>query len=141
MDKIACAEIWKILEQLTENDKNKIPKEILEIIESSRDKEYRANINLNIPLQQQQMSEKAVEILCYLEMEYLSTPEQREELISVYKQNEERISEELDINKVFDKRKKEVLPVEIKQAEKWYTKIWNKIRSFFIDKKLIKRKW
>lgn len=131
MEGIAYAEIWTILEQLEEKDRNKIPEEILKTIDTNRNKEYNADINLHIPLQEQRLSEMAIEMLCYLEMEYLSTPEQKAELIKVYKQNEERISEELEINKVFDKRKKEMVPVVIEQEYTWYQKIWNKIKMWF----------
>ena len=62
MEEIAYAEIWTILEQLEEQDRNKIPEELLNIIDTNRNKEYNAEINLDIPLQEQKISEKAVEI-------------------------------------------------------------------------------
>lgn len=130
MEGIAYAEIWTILEQLEEKDRNKIPEKILKTIDTNRNKEYKADINLDIPLQEQKLSEKTVDILCYLEMEYLSTPEQREELIKVYKQNEGRISEELDVNRIFEERKKEFVPVVIEKKSTWFEKIWNKIKCF-----------
>ena len=130
MEGTAYAEIWTILQQLEENDRNKIPREILEKIDANRNKDYNADINLEIPLQEQKLSEKAVEMLCYLEMEYLSTPEQREELIKAYKQNEQRISQELDVHRIFEERKKAMVPVVIKEEYTWYQKIWNKIKSF-----------
>lgn len=130
MEGIVYAEIWTILEQLEEKDRNKIPEEILKKIDTNRNKEYKAEINLDIPLQEQRLSEQTVEMLCYLEMEYLSTPEQREELIKVYKQNEEQLSQKLDISKIFEERKKEIVPIVIEKEYTWYQKIWNKIKCF-----------
>ncbi len=129
MDGVACEEIWEIIEQLGEEDRNKIPKEIIETIDRNRDKYYNANIDLDIPLEEQKISEKAVDLLCYINLEYLSTPEEKEELIKIYSENERRLSEELDVYKIFEKRKNKIenLPVEIK-PKKWYERIFEKLK-------------
>ena len=130
-ENVAYSEIWSILEQLEENDKKKIPEEVIEIIDSRRDKEYNAQVNMDIPLSEQNLNKHTVDMLCYLEMEYLSTPEQKAELIKVYKQNEERLSQKFDINRVFEERRKQILPVVIEKEYTWYERIWNKIKNFF----------
>jgi len=78
--------------------------------------------------------------LCYIELNYLATEKQKEELGKIYSENEKRIYEETDIEKIFAKRRENInsstgskfVPVVVKK-EKWYEKV------FEFMKKLLRR--
>lgn len=132
MKKTTYSEIWDILQQIEEREK--IPKEILENIDNRRDKKYKSNINLDIPLENQNISEEATNILCYLNLKYWSTPEENNELKQLYKKNENEFIESVDIDKILEQRRKakatNILPDIVNEKEKWYISIINKIAIF-----------
>lgn len=128
MDALSYSEVWSILSQI--DVKTAIPEHVLEFIEENRIKEYDANIDLNIPLEHQNISTKAINLLCYLNMEYLSNAEEKESLIRIYKNNEKNL---LKKSYTEDKKKNldpNLLPTLIK-APKWYEKLWKNIKSLF----------
>lgn len=124
MDGLALSEVWSILSQI--NEKSAIPEHILKYIEENRIKNYDANIDLNIPLEHQNISTQAIELLCYLNMEYICSQEEKEALINIYKNNEKNSVKKIanqDINP-------NLLPILFKPA-KWYEKIWKKFKKVF----------
>lgn len=134
MEKSTYSEVWNILQQIDKNEIQKIPRDILENINSRRDKEYKCNINLDIPLENQNISEEVTNILCYLNLNYWSTIEEKNQLKQLYEKNEDEFIESVDIDKIFKQRKQEknqnILPITINQKEKWYIIIVNKIKIF-----------
>lgn len=126
MDGLSLSEVWSILSQIEE--KSAIPEHILKYIEENRIKNYDANIDLNIPLEHQNISTKAIELLCYLNMEYFCSKEEKEFLINIYKSNE-KVKAQKE-HKSLQEINPNLLPVLVK-SQKWYEKAWQNIKNIF----------
>ena len=140
--KNAYTEVYTILEDLNEEEYNKIPPEVIEAIKENRNEEYIYNLDENLELKNQQILPETKAILFNIFRDYLSTPEQKEKIISM--QNEERRKNELKKqqqynNDVFANKTKEIIkkeekePVElIEYKENIFKQILNKIKNFFM---------
>jgi len=84
------SEVFEILKLMGKENVEKIPLNILEKIDNLRDKNYVAKINPEIPLEQQKVSRKALSILAWLNLEYLSTSKEKEVLMGIYKLNDKK---------------------------------------------------
>ena len=140
--KNAYTEVYTILEDLNEEEYNKIPPEVIEAIKENRNEEYIYNLDENLELKNQQILPETKAILFNIFRDYLSTPEQKEKIISM--QNEERRKNELKKqqqynNDVFANKTKEIIkkeekePIElIEYKENIFKQILNKIKNFFM---------
>lgn len=128
MDGLSLSEVWSILNQIEE--KSAIPEHVLKFIEENRIKEYDANIDLNIPLEHQNISTKAIELLCYLNMEYFSSKEEKETLINIYKNNEKNLLKKTSNQNNKQEIDPSLLPMLIKPP-KWYEKLWKNLKNLF----------
>lgn len=92
MDKYsnAYAEVYTILEYLDEEEKKKIPPQVLEAIEQSRNKEYIFDIEDDIELKDQILLPETRAILFNLFRDYLSEPWQKEKIIKIQREERER---------------------------------------------------
>lgn len=116
---------------------NKIPKEIIFFFEKYRDKNYIFKIDKDIPLNKQNISEKANTIIVILYRDYLTNEKQKKALKQILKLNDKKkrqdtkeIIKNYDI--LFKKRKSNSLNYDIIQTkgmnlievkkEKWYQK-------------------
>lgn len=88
----AFTEVYTILQYLDEEELEKIPNEILDIIKENRDKEYTYEMNADLDLKEQRMLPETKALLFNLFRDYLSLPEQKEKIIRM--QKEERIKNE-----------------------------------------------
>ena len=82
-------EVYTILKHLNEKELNKIPKEVLEVIEENRNENYYYNINKDLDLNKQKMLPETKALLFNLFRDYLATPVQKEKIINM--QREDRI--------------------------------------------------
>lgn len=89
--KDALAEVYVILEYLDEEDYEKIPEELLKVIEKNRNKDYKYEMNYDFDLEKQPMLVETKAILFKIFRDYLSTPEQKEKIIKLQKEDMERI--------------------------------------------------
>lgn len=89
--KDAFAEVYVILEYLDEEDYEKIPENLLKVIEKNRNKEYKYEMNDEFDLEKQPMLVETKAILFNIFRDYLSTPEQKEKIIKMQKEDMERI--------------------------------------------------
>ena len=140
--KNAYTEVYTILEDLNEEEYNKIPPEVIEAIKENRNEEYIYNLDENLELKNQQMLPETKAILFNIFRDYLSTPEQKEKIIRM--QNEERQKNELKKqlqynNDVFANKTNEIIkkeekePIElIEYKENIFKQILNKIKNFFM---------
>lgn len=140
----AYTEVYTILQQLNEEEYNKIPPEIIEAIENNRNVEYEYYLDEDVELKEQSMLPQTKAILFNIFRDYLSTPEQKEKIIMM--QNEER--QKIEIRKqqqystdVFERKKEEnsrQIETEnvqlIQYKESIFKKILNKIIKFFTKK-------
>ena len=144
--KNAYTEVYTILQELNEEEYNKIPPEVLKTIEANRNREYEYELDDELELKKQPMLPETKAILFNLFRDYLANSEQRAKIIRM--QNEARQKNELKKQQiyhtdVFANRQKENLiqpnnetmqVVEYKESifKKIFNKIFNKIKSFFI---------
>ena len=89
--KDAFAEVYVILKYLDEEDYEKIPEDLLNVIDKNRNKEYEYEINDDFDLEKQPMLIETKAILFNIFRDYLSTPEQKEKIIKMQREDIERI--------------------------------------------------
>ena len=142
--KNAYAEVYTILQELNEEEYNKIPPEIVEAIKVNRSEEYEYFLEDELELKDQPMLPETKAILFNLFRDYLATPEQKAKIIRM--QNEARQKNELKKQQmyntdVFANKPKENLAENsnetmqiVQYKESVFTRILNKIKSFFIKK-------
>ena len=142
--KNAYTEVYTILQELNEEEYNKIPPEVIETIEANRNEEYEYELDNELELKDEPMLPETKAILFNLFRDYLASPEQKAKIIRM--QNEARQKNELKKqqmynNDVFANKPKEnqssnnneTMQI-VKYKENFFKKILNKIKSFFIKK-------
>lgn len=135
---IAYAEVYKILSYMDKATVMKIPLEILTMFKEKRDKQYIVRVNPENLSDKNNVSKMAISIMAWLDLEFLSSPNEKEFLIKKYKRNE-RISEQKKkeiYNKLFDNTVKEqntnlIVQQENIIANSIFKKIINRIKNFF----------
>ena len=142
--KNAYTEVYTILQELNEEEYNKIPPEVVESIKVNRSEEYEYFLEDELELKDQPMLPETKAILFNLFRDYLANPEQKSKIIRM--QNEARQKNELKKQQmyntdVFANKPKENLAENsnetmqiVQYKESVFTRILNKIKSFFIKK-------
>ena len=145
--KNAYTEVYIILQELNEEEYNKIPPEVVQILKENSNEEYEYELDEKLELKEQPMLPETKAILFNLFRDYLATPEQKIKVIRM--QNEARQKNELKKQQIyntdvfFNKQKEDTREKEIKQEDKEnmqlieykeniFKRILNKIKSFFI---------
>ena len=104
----AYKEVYIILSYLDEDDYNKIPLEVIDAIENHMNEEYEYYMNEDIDLSNQQMLPETKATLFNLFRDYLSTPEQKEKIIRMQREDRlklERQKEQKYGKNVFENKK------------------------------------
>ena len=139
--KNAYTEVYTILQELNEEEYNKIPPEVIETIEANRDEDYEYELDDEVELKEQPMLPETKAILFNLFRDYLATPEQKAKIIRM--QNEARQKNELKKQKKYNidvfenKQKKDTVQPKgettqiVKYKENIFKRILNKIKRFF----------
>ena len=141
----AYTEVYIILQELNEEEYNKIPPEVIKTIEANRNEDYEYELDAELELKDQPMLPETKAILFNLFRDYLATPEQKAKIIRM--QNEARQKNELKKQQIYNtdvfadrknekpqytmQNEKEVTDI-IQYKENIFTRIWNKIKSFFV---------
>ncbi len=147
----AYTEVYTILQDLNEEEYNKIPPEVIETLDTNRNKEYEYFLDDELELKDQPMLPETKAILFNLFRDYLATPEQRTKIIKM--QNEARQKNELkkqqmyntdvfankSINKTTKLNENEVKTNNnekqiVEYKENIFKRILNKIKSLFIKR-------
>lgn len=140
--KNAYTEVYTILQELNEEEYNKIPLEVIKTIEVNRNEDYEYELDDEVELKDQPMLPETKAILFNLFRDYLATPEQKAKIIRM--QNEARQKNELKKQQmyntdVFANRQKEDTVQQngektqiVKYKENIFKRILNKIKKFFI---------
>lgn len=140
----AYTEVYTILQELNEEEYNKIPPEVINAIEENRNEDYEYELDDELELKEQPMLPETKAILFNLFRDYLATPEQKTKIIRM--QNEARQKNELKKQQMYNtdvfanrqrektqyniQKEKEVTGI-VQYKENIFTRIWNKIKSFF----------
>jgi len=151
--KNAYTEVYTILQELNEEEYNKIPPEVIKAIAENRNKEYIFELDDELELEKHTLLPETKAILFNLFRDYLATPEQKEKIIRM--QNEERQKNEAkkqqmynsdmfsSRKKVIENKREQVSEEYVKEKNKeerlgiveykqsFINRIWNYIKSFF----------
>lgn len=98
--KNAYIEVYTILQDLNEEEYNKIPPEVIETIKENSNEEYEYFLDDELELKDQPMLPETKAILFNLFRDYLATPEQRTKIIRM--QNEARQKNELKKQQMYN---------------------------------------
>ena len=138
----AYAEVDKVLSYMENKYIEKIPKKMREIFKTEKLEGYNPKINPKVPLDEQNIQSKTLSILAMLNLNYwCENYEEKQELISLYSENDRKRKEELrekynpdNIFKKNENNKTEEVEntalVEYKE-ENFMKKILKKVMTFF----------
>ena len=140
---LAYSEVCTILNMLEDEYKERVPKNVMDFFEEERDKEYNPIIDVNIPLEKQNLKRKTLVLLAILNLNYwCDSEEEKQEILDSFAKNEElkrlkekELTENYNINNLFNKienteSKTEVSLIEYKE-QNFIQKIISKIKSLF----------
>ena len=138
----AYSEVLEVLNHMSKEDYNKIPKDMLEMFQTNCNNEYQFRYDLNKEFEEQGISKRAKLILAILFRDYWATPYQKEKIIA--KQNYERQKleqqkfEKYNPERLFENKRQPIIEevknissmIEVKK-EKWYQMIFKVIKNLF----------
>lgn len=103
----ACSEVWYLLESLKPSELCKIPKRLLETIHILKIDNYKSDIDLQKPLEEQELSDTTIGLISFIYNNYLGTSEEKEKYERTYKEciRTSNTNESYDID--FKKRSEE----------------------------------
>ena len=108
-DEIMYSEIYGFLNLIGNEYINKLPKKLLEFLKISAKHKIHFDLNKDI---NEQLSEKAIAFIAYLNLQYWCNSEEKQRLIAIYQQNdsiEEKIkSEKYSYENLFNNSQKEI---------------------------------
>ncbi len=128
----AYSEVYEILKYIPMSYLNKIPKEVLNIFKTKRDKNYKVQINPKLPLEDQKLHRKTLLLLSVLNLDYWCKPEEREEILNIYWKNEKENEDYMVVNE-----QNNLIPnssntgLMLYKQENIIEKIWTKIKTLF----------
>ena len=139
----ALVEVLEIIDHLEEDEKSKIPSEIVEFYEKNKSKTYIPNINFEEDISKYNIKNKTREILAGIYIDYLCDDEKKKsEYIKKLRNNEynyeEKKKKSFNQNTINKNKQKQDLKNEQIQATKskikvekqgWFSKILNKIKK------------
>ena len=142
--KNAYTEVYTILQELNEEEYNKIPPEVVEAIKVNRSEEYEYFLEDELELKDQPMLPETKAILFNLFRDYLATPEQKAKIIRMQKearQKNEMKKQQMYNTDIFANKPKESQTANnnetmqiVEYKESIFKRILNKIKSFFIKR-------
>ena len=92
----AYSEVYEFLELLDDYYKNQIPKELIEHFKNKKDNSYKKNIDLSIPMKDQDFKKETLAIIALLNLNYWCKDEnEKKQLKEIYHENEIAFEEEL----------------------------------------------
>ena len=138
----AYREAFEILKRIKKEDFNKIPKNIIEMIQKNMNEKYEFVIDDNIDFEEIPVMTETKTILAYIFLNYLGTEEQKQAIMKKFKKDLEQMEEKkksiYDVDVFKEKRKEkqakyeqcgEQLEIVIYKKEPLFVRIWNKIRD------------
>lgn len=141
----AYSEIDTFISLLTEEEQNEIPKKLREFFKTEKDKEYVKDINIDIPIKDQNLKEETLALIAMLNLQYwCKDEEEKKRLMKIYSDNEKKYQEELrekyNPDNIF-KKKEEICTENVENKfqvveykESFFRRIKNKILKFFFFK-------
>ena len=140
----AYKEVYIVLQDLNEEDYNKIPPEIIETIKENSNEEYEFVLNDELELKEQLLLPETKAILFNLFRDDLATPVQKEKILKMQSEERKKVEEKkkqnytnVDIFKtnkhkdVEEKANTQKLQLVQIKKEGFFRKLINKIKLFF----------
>ena len=144
----AYSEVNQFLKLIGEKKSNKIPFKLRKFFEREMDKNYIPTIDANIPIKEQKLKRKTIAIIAGLNLQYWCKEDEKQKLLEIYFNNENKHKKELqekyNPDNIFKKSKKiveedttstENMQLSLVEEDKWYKKILKKISNFFKKRK------
>lgn len=145
MDGNAYAEVVEILDNMSLEDRNKIPKKVYDFFIEKSSKDYIKHLNKNIALCKQDIREDTKEILAILLTNYwCKTENEKNDLLKLFRENELKYQQELrekyNPDNIFKKCTQENTIEEknienefalVEYKESIFKKLINKIKNIF----------
>lgn len=129
----ACNEVLVLLKMLPEAELKKIPEAEIKFLEEHRDVNYNFSVNPEVPINEVNISRKAKAILVVLWKKYFATDIQKQKLDKILQENsmkeEQKKQEEYQYSDVFKNNTQKIINLPTVIEEKWYEKVWNKIKD------------
>lgn len=129
----ACNEVLVLLKMLPEAELKKIPETEIKFLEEHRDVNYNFSVNPEVPINEVNISRKAKAILVVLWKKYFATDIQKQKLDKILQENsmkkEQRKQEEYQYSDMFKNNTQKIINLPTVIEEKWYEKVWNKIKD------------
>lgn len=136
----ALSEVDFILKYTDENLRKKVPQSFWDYIEENKDEEYQVTVDLNLPLENQNLREDTVNLMAIIYRNYFCTVDEKKEYDEILNQNEQKYQEKYSYenlfksNKIEEEQIEDVQMIEYKEETVWI-KIVNKFKLFL--KKLL----
>ncbi|MBO6233029.1 MAG: hypothetical protein J6N78_03095 [Clostridia bacterium] len=138
------SEVYEILNLMDIEYLDKIPDKVNELINNERDKEFKTNIKIDIPLDKQGLQKDTLTILSILYLNYWCESEQeKKELIELFNDVDILNKEKYSYDNIFKKNKE--IPIQevleenntslVEYKETIFKRIINKIKNIFFKKK------
>lgn len=129
----ACNEVLVLLKMLPEAELKKIPETEIKFLEEHRDVNYNFSVNPEVPINEVNISRKAKAILVVLWKKYFATDIQKQKLDKILQENsmkeEQKKQEEYQYSDMFKNNTQKIINLPTVIEEKWYEKVWNKIKD------------
>lgn len=133
----ACSDVWYLLQNLNVKELSKIPQKLIETMYILKEDEYESKIDLNKPLEEQELSLATTGIIAFIYNNYLGTPEEKEE----YKSKTQDYTNIVEQNKNYEIKFKDKIQtateqnkteiIEYQKETNLFKKIINKIKKYF----------
>lgn len=140
----ACTEVCTVLEYMPQEYIKKIPKKIIDLLESRKIENYKVNINKENPIDKNYLSKKAMALIAMLNyMCWCPNQKVKDELFEQYVSNNEKYKEEMAVkytlnhlckDKETQAEKEESVNI-VKYKESFFNKIFSCIKNIFKIKK------
>lgn len=135
---IIGAEVYAVISNVSEEKQNKIPSKVFNTFKKYEKYANDFVIVPNIDFEQQRISKESKDIIFAIALNYWLTEQERENVLKKMQENEIAKNKEYNPDKLFEKfsekRKNNTSNTEVVKVEKkerWYVKIFNKIKSLF----------
>lgn len=140
---MSYSEVYEILNLLEEEYREKVPENIRNFFEEERLKDYKPQIDIDVPLIEQDLKRETIVLLAVLNLNYwCTTPEEKQEALDELTKNEKEKQELLDkynpdnlFKKIQEEKQEYSVPEELSVIEykkpNFIQKLLSKIARFF----------
>lgn len=140
MTKTAACQLYEIVEMLPSEEKNKIPENIISLIDERKERYIKSDEYISI--EDINLTDETKKYLGYIFLNYLANEDEKTEYRNIISENENRyqnnLKEKYNIDKMFSKKESKSAENREIKAEmivvenlKWWDKIVAKIKKLF----------